>query len=41
MNNASREKLGSSQWFFDDNNYWDLSRPEGRPLDEFLSENLV
>lgn len=41
MNNASRKKIGSGQWLFDDTNYWDLSRSEGRPLVEFLSENLV
>lgn len=41
LNNASRKKIGSGQWLFDDANYWDLSRSEGRPLVEFLSENLV
>ncbi len=41
LNNASRKRIGSGQWLFDDTNYWDLSRSEGRPLVEFLSENLA
>lgn len=38
MNNDSRKKLSSGQWLFDDTN---LSQPEGRPIIEFLSDNLV
>lgn len=40
MNNASRKKLGSGQWFFDNINYEDVSRPRLEPLVEFLKENL-
>lgn len=41
LNNASRRKLGSGQWLFNDQNYWDLSRPELQPLVNFLKNNLV
>ena len=40
LNNASRKKLGSGQWLFDNSDYWDFSRPELEPLVEFLKENL-
>ncbi len=40
LNNASRKKLGSGQWLFDNPDYWDFSRPELEPLVEFLKENL-
>ena len=41
LNNASRRKIGSGQWLFDDTDYWDLSRAEIGPLVEFLKTNLV
>lgn len=41
LSNASRKKIGSGQWLFDDTDYWDLSRAEIRPLVEFLKTNLV
>lgn len=36
LNNALRRKIGAGQWLFDDNNYWDLTRPTIQPLLEFL-----
>ena len=41
LSNASRKKIGSGQWLFDDTDYWDLSRAEIRPLVEFLKKNLA
>ena len=41
LSNASRKKIGSGQWLFDDTDDWDLSRAEIRPLVEFLKTNWV
>jgi hypothetical protein len=40
LSNKSRKQLGSGNWLFDDNNYWDLGTATLEPLKEFLSANL-
>ena len=40
LSNASRKKIGSGQWLFDDRSYWDLTRESIRPLLDFLHSNL-
>ena len=41
LNNRTRDKIGSGQWLFNDNNFWDLTRPEVMPLIKFFKENLT
>lgn len=40
LKSKERSKLGSGNWLFDNNNYWDISRQEIQPLIEFLGTNL-
>lgn len=40
LNSKEKNKLGSGNWWFDDEKYWDLSSNRLMPLVTFLNENL-
>lgn len=40
LNKKQRDKLGSGQWLFDNNNYWSLESEVLKPIVEFLMKYL-
>lgn len=40
LSGKQRSRLGSGDWLFDDNNYWDLTDANLQPLKDFLSSHL-
>lgn len=40
LSNAKRNKLGSGNWLFGNEEFWDMTRPELMPLVDFLRQHL-
>lgn len=40
LNNKSRKRLGSGDWLFDNENFWNLNYESLQPLKDFLNKNL-